>query len=225
MTISEERLDELFAAANPLTDQAAGALAIDDEFDDLLRAVSAPAPRRRRGLVTAVAAAGAIAVSGGVAAAGWHSSHTGIAVDEGPIGTSELMDISGDDFVQFAREAAAGIPFPPGDNADPYIRDAFPHSGLVSANGVRTWLSEDAQCAWEGYWLQARADGDTSAQAAATAVLQQIPSWPELVASDGGGVIDLARTVAAAAAAVRTDTVRQVWSVNCASLPRQWAHS
>lgn len=225
MTISDERLDALFAAANPLPDNMAGQLPLDDEYNDLFAFVSA-APRRRHSLAVVVAAASAVLVSGGVAAAAWHGSDTGIVAHEGTVGSSDLLDTSGDDFVELAHDATRAIPFPPGDDADAYIRAALPPgSGLMSVNGVRVTLSYDAQCAWQGYWLQAFDDGDAAALDTSTTVLQQIPTWPWLAASDSSGVIDQARTVAAAAAAERDDPVRQVWSANCTELPRHWAHS
>jgi hypothetical protein len=57
--------------------------------------------------------------------------------------------------------------------------------------GVRfSALLPGTGCIWTGYWLDAVESGDTEAQDRAQAVLDEIPTWPALNATDGGGVVD-----------------------------------
>lgn len=51
-------------------------------------------------------------------------------------------------------------------------------------------LEFEAGCIWTGYWLDAVDSGDTDARDQALAVLEEIPTWPALNSTDGGGVVD-----------------------------------
>jgi hypothetical protein len=214
-----------------------GDLGVDAQLDALLTAIMRePASgvvaidldgrrqrRLRRGMVVGVAAAVTL-IGGGVAAAAFHSAHTGErAADPRITDHSEWLDTSGDDFPGIAERLTAGIPFAPHDGPNTYIGVALPTSGLVSTGGVRTWLATDAFCGWEGYWLQEHQAGDlTSANTAADALHQLATSG--LLDSDADPVVGASnRAVAAAAAAGEDGPVRADWTPNCTDLPRPWA--
>ncbi len=227
-------LEQLLREANPVSDTEISAMGLDAQFADLLEHISssedvAPidAPRRgrfSRRSVAVIAAATAILSTGGVAAARWTSAHTGAFGSPGMTesDTSEWLDSSADDFPQLARRLATAIPYPADDSADSYI-PKLQGAGLIQVTGVKMNLAMDAQCAWEGYWLQARSEGNDAEQAVATRVLAQVPTWPVLVATDGAGVVAGARQVAQAATTDQPGRVQQAWAANCESLPRNWA--
>lgn len=240
-------LSQLLRLANPVTERDVRALGLNPQFDTLLERLTSSddvAPehslrdsipgsmrraktrrRRSRRFVVGIAGGAAVVLTGGVAAASWTSAHTGLFGKPGMTenDTTEWLNTAGDDFPQVARQLAAGIPFPPGDSAAAYIPVVFAGGGLMQAGGVQMMLSEDASCAWQGYWLQARAKGDTSGQAAATGVLAQVPGWPAIATHDGGGTVDFDKQIAAAAAANDAAPIQQTWTGNCAELPRGWA--
>jgi len=58
-------------------------------------------------------------------------------------------------------------------------------------------LSLQAACQWELYWLDACERGAHGRMRDALRVLEEIPSWPALVVSDGGGVVESHREIAA----------------------------
>jgi hypothetical protein len=211
-----------------------GDLAVDAELDALLTAITRQdvieldghrhRRRVRRGVVVGIATAATL-VGGGVAAASFHSAHTGERAQDPRIADhSEWLDTSGDDFPSIAEHLAIGIPFAPHDGPDTYIGVALPTSGQVSTEGVRIWLATDAFCGWEGYWLQEHQAGDvTSANTAADALHELATSG--LLDSDADPVVGASnRAVAAAAAAGEDGPVLADWTPNCTDLPRPWAN-
>ena len=70
---------------------------------------------------------------------------------------------------------------------------------MMQAIGIQEYLASDSGCVWWGYWLQSNREGNTAARTRATAVLVQAPAWPEVVATDGGGVVTLYQQIATAA--------------------------
>jgi hypothetical protein len=239
-------LAQLLRLANPVAERDLGSLGLNQQFDRLLERVTSSddaAPehplrtsipgsmrrartrrRRSRRFVVGLAGGAAVVLTGGVAAASWTSAHTGLFGKPGMAenDTTEWLNTAGDDFPQVARGLATGIPFPPGDSAAAYIPIVFAGGGLVQASGVQMTLSIDAACAWQGYWLQAHAKGDTSTQAAAADVLAQVPGWHAIANHDGGGTVDSYKQVATAAAANDAAPIQQSWTANCAELPRGW---
>lgn len=87
-------------------------------------------------------------------------------------------------------ELGASITLPPGGTFDRVIDNLPNEPTQTSELGLMVNLEFHAGCLWTGYWLDAVASGDTDGQAAAQAVLDQIPTWPALNAADGGGVVD-----------------------------------
>ena len=231
---ADRDLDALLDMANPVTEEDIEQFDLAPQYADLLTrithdeqsdAVVSRKLRRGRRSIAAVGVAVAVAATGGVAAAAWTSAHTGWFGQPGTTegDSTEYLNAAGDDFAQAVHQLAVGIQFPAGDSVDEYIPVVFPREGLVQAGGVRLILSIDASCAWQGYWLQANAAGDTEQQNAAALVLAEVPTWSAIVSHDGGGTIASYRQVADAAAAGAPGLVQQWWSANCSGLPRAWA--
>jgi hypothetical protein len=177
--------------------------------------------RRKRLLIgVALAASVVVAVPVGASAAGWRLAHTGLFGTPGATenGTGELLDTGAHDFAVVARELAAGISFPPGDSADPYIarihqatldgEKTHPGWTLEEEAGVRNGLRLDAVCAWAGYWLDAHTAADMGKQELAVEGLADLPP-----------VVAYVRD---AARAGDPGPVKMFWVANCASLPQLW---
>jgi len=227
MNIHNDRdLDDLLTAADPLTPGVFDDL--DREFCALFSAITVDRPaiplRRRRSIRLAIGAGASAAVLtvGGVAAASWQSAHTGSYATGGEADGGEFLRFSGDDFATVARQIAQGIPFPPGDSADAYIPRVFAARGLMTTEGVRSTLELDAQCAWQGYWLQAADSGDVTAQQSATEVLRQVPGWQAISRQTDPGFRESQTQLATAAVTGDSAAIQQSWTANCTELPRQW---
>jgi hypothetical protein len=239
-------LDEIVAAANVLTLDDAAALDFTHGFDGLFAhivaddvidvATQTPTRTRRRHprhrrpasrTIAALALTASLVVGGATAAAAkWRSVHTGHFGQPGDTEDTpgqEFLDLAGDGLPALAARLAKDIPYPPGDSAGAYIPHVFRGGGEMQADGIRMVLSLDAVCAWQGYWLQSDRLGDTAGRARATAVLTQVPTWPILVKTDGGGVIDSETGVADAAQRGDPEPVRADFSANCTTLPQRWA--
>ncbi len=120
------------------------------------------------------------------------ASRTGRAADgpESEEGTGRMIRLDAPETPDLILEMAVGIELPPGGTFDRMI-DNLPDEPTTQAeSGIMSTLEFVAGCEWTGYWLDSVAAGDTVAQTEAQAVLDQIPTWPALTASDGGGVID-----------------------------------
>jgi hypothetical protein len=232
-----DELDRLLAGASPLRPDHASDLESMRGFDDLFDRIvgerdaaspTPPAHKRRpaRRTIAGIALAATLVAGGATAAAaGWTSVHTGTFGHRGDTEDTpgrELLNLAGDDMPQVALHLAKGIPFAPGDDAQAYI-PRLRHSGEMQADGIRSTLTMDALCGWYGSWLQANQRGDTAAQARATAILEQAPTWPVVVANDGGGVVTLYRQVAQGARDGEPAVIQQAFTANCTELPRQWA--
>ncbi len=218
MDLTDSDLDDLLRSANPFPNVITHAPSVISALDDLLEPLTAQRPRigeatrrRRRELVATVAATGILAV-GGVAAA--TSSFS-------PVSTATP------DFAASVRAATADLPLPPGDNIDNYI-PVWQHSddgvdSVLDRNDLRVAFSYDAVCAWQGYWLQEHAAGNSTAADDALRTLQAIPTWPGWGTNTDSSVRNGYRAVADAAAADNPAPVRQLWTVNCTGLPQAWA--
>lgn len=190
--------------------------------------VSGHAYRSRRARFVAVAVAAAFAVGATAAAAdhlvhahtGWFSS--GLTADgrrtEG--GPGESIRLDAPDAASVVDRIGAPIPLPPGADFDWWKEHNLGPSpegvGVeMTTSGIRTSLESTAACAWTGYWLAGYKRGDEAQKSAALTVLEQIPTWPALVASDGGGVIDSLETRAEGARTNRPALFMQDYQVNC----------
>lgn len=224
---TDDELDRLLATA---------AFAHDDLFDDLLVAAvrdvvaATPIPSdrrerrpRRRGRRWAAVAVAVVGVST-TAAFAYHrtTARTGIF---GPAGmtendTSEWLDSGAADFDTVVRELVpTDIPLPPGASFDVAVRTVVENGtssgGLVQVTGVRATFESYAACSWESEWFDAFTATDPTRENRAVAVLRAVPYWPMAIKTDGGGVRELERTIADAAAAGNPAPVRNDLDVNC----------
>jgi hypothetical protein len=246
-----DALDRLLTDANPLRPEDAVGLVSPRAFDELFDQITAhevdpvvagpvtpiaegtrSAPRRRWRLGHK-AAAGTVAVAvlfGGAAAAAatFPSLHTAVFGHSGDTEDTpgqEFLNLSAQNAPQVAENLGKDFPYPPGTSAATYVPGLIQRGGLMQATGIKATLADDAECAWWGYWLQAQREDDTAAQAQATATIGQIPTWPVVMQTDGGGVVAQDQQLAAAAEQGDPAPIQQSYTANsCASLPTPWAH-
>jgi len=119
----------------------------------------------------------------------------------GEEGFGEWIRLDAPDAPQMILELGEGIQLPPGHTFDRLIENLPDEPTSQTEDGIMSTLEFHAGCIWTGYWLEAVANKDTTAQAQAQAILDDIPTWPALNASDGSGVIDAWRRNAELAAA------------------------
>ena len=92
--------------------------------------------------------------------------------------------------------------------------------GDHQALAVQKEFEKQAYCAWIDVWLSANAAGDLALQGQATAVMEDEPTWPARVATDGGGIVEDQKAYAAAAVAGDAVAVQNARSVNgCGLVP------
>ena len=167
--------------------------------------------RRRllRTRVTAVVAAGVILVSGAVAAPAaanivqrflaqspWSPAAGGEILPQ-----SEWVNTGAPDLTEYISSVYPDwLPLAPGQTRDSVISQMSAQSaanpGLTQEVSLRRSLELTVYVGWLGEWLSAHDAGDIDRMDAAAAVLQDAPSWPALVATDGGGVTKLMAGVA-----------------------------
>ena len=228
-------LDELLGNANVVTLDDAANFGADGGFDDLLRYIVAEdrepgatrRKRRSRKSIASIAIAATLLVGGATAAAAkWTSAHTGTYGHAGETenDTSEFLNLAGDGMPQLAAKIAKDIPFAPGDSAQAYIPGLVRGGGEMQVTGVKRYLTDDALCGWWGTWLQANREGNATHRARATAILQQAPTWPIVVSTDGGGVVTLYEQIATGARSGDPAVIQQAFTANCVGLPQRWAH-
>lgn len=179
--------------------------------------------RRRRALHTVVATTVVLAAGTGVAAAaGLLDMHTGVFGEPGKTenDTSEYLNSTGAETPALLRSYVQEMPLAPGYSADPLIeRFTSGENVVVQAAGLQAQVFAWSTCSWELTWLDARAAGDTVAQAEATAVLREVPGWPVVPVIDGDGRLTATfRGIADAATAGDPGPIQQDTAVNCDSL-------
>jgi len=174
-------------------------------------------PRRtRRGRWLLAGAVGTAALLGGAAAATGVFARTGRVGPGGELGTGELIRTDAADAADVVAEIGAAIPLPPGGTWGALTEDLPSDPTVESSLGLRSTLEFHAACQWTGYWLEAEASGDRGASREALAVLRQVPTWPALNETDGGGTIALWTDIAAAAGRGDPDAVRDGgYTANC----------
>jgi hypothetical protein len=178
--------------------------------------------RRGNAIRTAVVTSVVLVAGTGVAAAaGFIDAHTGVFGEPGMTenDTSEYLDSAGVQVPELMRSYTVEMPLAPGYDVEPLIeRFTTAGHGMVQEAGLRGQVFAWSSCSWELTWLDARAAGDSVAQAEATAVLGQIPDWPIVPLVDGDGSLTATvREVADAAAAGDPGPIQQDTAVNCDS--------
>jgi hypothetical protein len=134
----------------------------------------------------------------------------------GEEGFGELIRLDAPDAPDVILELAEGIELPPGQTFDRMIENLPDEPTEQTEAGIKATLEFEAGCIWTGYWLDAVEAGDTDARDEAVAVLEEIPSWPALNTSDGGGVTDAwTRNAELAAAGDVQGVLDNLYTNNC----------
>lgn len=143
-------------------------------------------------------------------------AHTGMFGVGGEEGYGELIRVDAPEAASVILEIGDGIRLPPGGGFDRFLDNLPSEPTVMTTDAIMVTLEFNAVCVWTEYWLDAFASGDTDARTQALAVLEEIPSWPALNASDGGGVIDAMIRNAQLAAAGDAQGVRDnLYTRNC----------
>jgi hypothetical protein len=143
-------------------------------------------------------------------------AHTGEFGTGGEEGTGERIRLDAPDAPEVILELAEGIELPPGKTFDRLIENLPEEPTEQTEEGIRSTLEFEAGCIWTGYWLDAVEAGDTVAQDEALAVLEEIPTWPILNVTDGGGVVDAwNRNAELAAAGDVQGVLDNLYTANC----------
>lgn len=205
----------------------------------------AGAPRRRRRLLipAAITAAllGGVAATGAVPALAETVRH--LAAETGVFGDglgshgapsgkhysemddSEWIDLSAHDFPTYAeRLMPAYITLPAAVSRQRFASDiahglagdgGTGRGAVMQVSGIRRFFEADAACVWYSTWQGAARDGDRALARQAAAQYDAAASWPEIVASDGGGVVASMHRVHALAAAGRWAAARAELGTDC----------
>lgn len=213
--MSDHDLDDRLAKA-----KRADTTAPEAFFDALLvEAKAGERPRRPKRTVAAIAIIGALLAVGAALPAAADSLRTFLAqADFFPeaggevLPDSEWVDTSAPDFAEYLRTTlSSDATLPPGMNHDELVERIIAQStanqGLTQEVGFRRTYEMIAHCGWMAEWQQATRDGDTEAANRAVEELQAATEWGALVATDGGGIMDMYRDVAESAAAGDTRAV------------------
>ena len=160
--------------------------------------------RTLRTRVTAVTAAGAIVLSGivtGPATADMVQKFLAQtvlnpSVDSVASPSEEMIDTGASDFPEYAASIyPQWMPLAPGQTQQGVIARVVAQQAATPALtpeiNVQRSFETVVYSAWMGEWIAAHDAGDQARMAAAITVLEDTPTWPALVATDGGGVTKL----------------------------------
>lgn len=184
--------------------------------------VAGPPTDRRPGkriLILAVVLIGTTAAAIATARAGQQSQAcwTVGGRDQRVCDQSELIRLPAADAEQVVEQLAVDIPLPPGVTFDWWKEHNLRPDEQTwdSETGIRGSLAFTAACAWTGYWLEAFDNGDATTMAAAQEILDAIPTWPAIVAVDGGGMANAMQTRADGARAADPSLFIDEYRINC----------
>ncbi len=222
--MTECTLDQRLSAADPVgahSPEILSALsALREEILTMPTTAPVDAPprsSRRKQVAVGLGVAVILGVGATGAAASGLLARTGLFGSGGEEGSGEIIDLGAPDAQSAVEDLGAGIPFPPGADADSAAANLTDESGLMTEEAVEGTLSWNAACAWATAWLQADASGDTATKARAQATLDETSNWPALVANNpDGGVKAMWQAIAAAAHADNASALRAAgYTVNC----------
>ncbi|CAI7974241.1 conserved hypothetical protein [Frankia sp. Hr75.2] len=190
-----------------------------------LMSVRAPGDRSaRRRVVVAGLAAAALLGTAAFTFGDELAARTGLFGSPGMTenDTSEWLNTGASDFREVMESLRpADIPLPAGRSWQPVIDQTVANgqreAALMQVTGVRAAFAWYAICVWDGEWLAARGTGDSARAGRAVGVMRGMPSWPIIVAVDGGGVTDSLHDIAEAAARGDEGPARQHITANCGS--------
>lgn len=226
--MTENGLDESIAESDTVGAFGPAVLtalsALREEILDMTTITSIERPRtaaRRRHALVALAVAVALGAGAtGAAAAGGFFARTGnFASGTGEDGTGEIIDVGAADAMEVISQLDADIPLPPGGTWDDMAARFTDDPSLMAESVLRSTMEWNAACQWATNWLDAEAVDDRAAMAMAERTLQQIPSWPGMVANNpDGGVRRIWETISAAAGSRDATGLRAAgYTANCTS--------
>jgi len=105
----------------------------------------------------------------------------------------------------------ADIALPPGRSFDALINVNW----TEDERGLAGTLAFNAWCQWTGQWIDAEIAGDSESRQAALNVMEDVPSWPQIVTVDAGGVVAGLTGIAVAAGTEDIDAVVTNYQTNC----------
>lgn len=123
-------------------------------------------------------------------------------------------EIFPEDRVEAIARLGAGIPLPPGGSFDALVDVDW----TEDERGLAGTLAFNAWCQWTGRWIEGALNDDPGQQKESLAVMQDVPTWPQLVEVDGGGVIAGLTGIANAAQGGDLGTVATHYQTNCSGL-------
>lgn len=164
-----------------------------------------PARRRWQRRIAGVTVGTALTIASVSAAAatgiglwvGWFDSPTSTE----SIHDEAYLNTSSPEFADAFDRATAAYPLPPGQTYDRTRRSLLGSGVLKQVTGLRGELALSSSCPWSAAWLAADQRHDTASQGVATSALERIATSPDVAAIDGGGIVDRAEQIAAAAGA------------------------
>ena len=232
--MNDHDLQELLVSAAPITDEEIASARLGSTADAMRGAIMATThmetvdgdsgnPRRRRRSTRAIviATAAAVLIGGTAAAAVLIEARTGRFGMGGQSedGSGEFIRLDAPGAEVIVDDLGEDIPLPPDGSFDrlkaTLLTDADGRGVEMSESGILGALSLDAACQWTGYWLQGHERGDDQRKTEALSMLEKIPTWPAIVASDGGGVVEQLRQVAEGARQNDPSLFMQHYQVNC----------
>lgn len=133
---------------------------------------------------------------------------------------SEYIRTDGVDFREVVQELRPPqVPVPPGysltADVDELVAGLGHEPAVIQLTAVRGIYAGWAACAWKADWLTAQAAGDEPRSVTAAAMLRQVPTWPLVAQTDGGGIRQQHRRIAEAAEQGDASTVRDDVRDNC----------
>ncbi|WP_129590350.1 hypothetical protein [Cryobacterium aureum] len=110
--------------------------------------------------------------------------------------SEEMIDTAAFDFPEYAASIyPLWLPLAPGQTQQGVIAQVVAQQmatpALTTELNVRRSFETVVYTAWMGEWIAAHDAGDEARMAAAIAVLEDTPTWPAIVATDGGGITNL----------------------------------
>ena len=118
------------------------------------------------------------------------------SVDSVASPSEEKIDTSASDLPEYAASIyPQWLPLAPGQTQQGIIAQVAAQqaatTALTTELNVQRSFETVVYSAWMGEWIAAHDAGDQARMNAAIAVLEDTPTWPALVATDGGGITKL----------------------------------
>ena len=213
--IDDGELERRLALLDPArSNPARSNPAVEDSLDRLLSEVRVPRRRRPRHLklVSALIVGGVIVAGAGAlpAAAAFRAFLAQAVADPPGAGTevipdSDWIDTRAPDIDEFvASRFPESLPLPGGvEPHDVVTTVAFSinrMNGITQEIGVDRAYESYIYCRWVDVWLTSDAGGDTGGRDYAAQIMLDATTWPAVVATDGGGIVESQIAFARAAA-------------------------